>query len=691
MSFKIGVDVGGTFTDFLLFESEGGTEVYKVLSTPDDPSRAVMEGLSQMAAAHGLELRAFLTDVEIIVHGTTVTTNAVITGRIARTGLLTTRGFRDALQMRRGIREVQYDNKYRPPDPLVPRRLRRPVTERVDFSGAVLRDIDLADVDDAVTRFMAEDVEAVAICFLHAYARDDHERAAAARLAEAMPDAYLSVSTDVLPQVRFYERVSTTVLNAGVGPVLRLYLNSLAERLEEAGFRGVLLIMQSNGGVTTPAIATELAASTLLSGPAAAPVAGLAYGELHDARDFITIDMGGTSFDATLAKDGTPSITTEGRVSGHALGLATMEITTIGAGGGSIAWIDDGGMLRMGPQSAGASPGPVCYGLGGTEPTCSDANLVLGYLNPDYFAGGRMRLDREATKRAIAEKIAAPLGVTPIEAAYGMFHLMNVNMATAMREISVQKGYDPREFLLICAGGAGPIHAAHIANELEIPRILIPGQSSIFCAAGMLYSDLKHGFVRSYHTDFSEATTDREQFQQLLQTLRTQGDSVLASEGIPLERRRYRYSLDLRYRGQYHEVNVEVAEHTLAGPDFVAITEAFHRAHDRLYGYALDEEGTEIDLVNVRMTAIGISEKPELHREPLRRNGIAELRKGRRPVYLPSHSDFAAVDVYDGDAMGHGHALDGPAILEQRNTTVFVPNGYRVRCDALGSYLLTVE
>ena len=690
MAFRIGVDVGGTFTDFLLLDGDGTTTVYKVLSTPDDPSRAVLDGLARMADDVGIGLGQFIADIGLIVHGTTVTTNAVLTGKTSPTGLLTTRGFRDALQMRRGVREVQYDNKYPAAEPLVPRWLRRPVSERVDAQGAVVQPLDLADVDDAITRFKAVDIEAVAICFMHGYANSDHEQATADRVAELMPEAYLSVSSQVLPQVRFYERISTTVLNAAVGPILSRYLTNLTARLADQAFAGVLLIMQSNGGVTSPRVAAELAASTLLSGPAAAPVAGLAYATPHATEDFITIDMGGTSFDAALVKGGAPAITTDSRVNRHALGLASMEINTIGAGGGSIAWIDEGGLLRMGPDSAGASPGPVCYGRGGTAPTCSDADLVLGYLDADFFAGGTIALDRAAAEQAIAEQIAKPLEMTTLDAAYGMYHLMNVNMASAIREISVQKGYDPRDFLLICAGGAGPLHAAAIAAELEVRHILIPKDSSIFCAAGMLHSDLKHDFVRSYHTEFAASAIDTARFTTLIGEMQNAGDTILAAEGVAAADRDAEFSLDLRYLGQYHEVNVSVSAAQLAPPDFEAIATAFHAAHDRLYGYSLADDDRQVTLVNIRMTAIGRTEKPEL-RADAARGSVDAARRGQRQVFLSSQMAFSTLDVYDGDAMGSGHALEGPAIIEQRNTTILVPPDHHLMCDALGSFLLSAS
>jgi N-methylhydantoinase A len=688
MAYKVGIDVGGTFTDFLLMDEKGNPGVFKVLSTPDDPSAAVLRGLGEMARSRSLSLQAFLGRVEIIVHGTTVTTNAVITGNTSRTALLTTKGFRDALQMRRGVREELYNNRYLPPPPVVPRFLRIPVDERVDAAGRVIREMVREDVLRATGKCSSQGVEAVAVCFMHAYANDAHEQRARELVREHLPDAYLSVSSDILPQVRFYDRVSTTVLNAAVGPILKRYLTRLTERLRDEGFRGVLLIMQSNGGVTTPEAVTRLAASTLLSGPAAAPVAGVAYTGPHGHRSFITVDMGGTSFDAALIKDGEPIVTTDGKVNRYALALPMMEINTIGAGGGSVAWIDEGGLLRMGPKSAGAHPGPVCYALGGEEPTCSDANLVLGYLSEDYFAGGRMRLDRKAAERAIRKQVAGPLGLNPVEAAHGMYHIMNVNMASAIREISVQRGYDPRDFLLVCAGGAGPVHAALIASELEIREILIPKESSIFCAAGMLLSDLKHDFVRSYHTEFSEGGIDRNRFLAMVEEMGREGASVLSGEGIPPERQLFRFSLDLRYAGQYHEVNVEVDGEAVRSLDGTRIRRDFHREHNRLYGYDLEREGTGVELVNLRMSAVGLTEKPQFREEPFQGEDPSSCLKGERPVYLPGEAGYADVPVYDGNRMGHGHRLAGPAIIEQVNTTIFVPPGWGISCDPFGSYVL---
>lgn len=690
MAYRIGIDVGGTFTDFLLVGEKGARRIHKLLSTPDDPSEAVMAGFADLAAAEGLAPDAFLSDVTTIVHGTTVTTNAVLTGRIATTGLLATRGFRDALEMRRGIREELYNNKYHPPPPPVPRWRRLPVRGRIDHEGAEVAPLDPDDVAGAAAALTEAGCEAVAICFMHAYANGAHEAAAAEQLRELMPGAYLSVSSEILPQVRFYERTSTTVLNAGVGPILRRYLMALTEKLANTKFSGTLLIMQSNGGIAAPAQAMARPAATLLSGPAAGPVAGLAAASVHGSRDFITIDMGGTSFEASLVQGGAPAITTSATVNGYAMALPSLDIKTIGAGGGSIAWIDSGGLLRMGPDSAGAKPGPVCYGHGGERPTCSDANLLLGYLSADYFAGGALSLDSEAARDAVVAHVATPLGLSVTEAAAGMYRVMNVNMASAIREISIERGHDPRDFPLVCAGGAGAIHAVQIARELGIRRIIVPREASILCAAGMLETDLKHDYVRSYATAFTADGIEQSRLLTLLQEMEAAANDTLEAEGVPVERRRFRYALDLRYAGQYHEVRVEeVPETDIREMNLDALKGLFHGLHNRLYGYDLRAEETLVELVNLRLTAIGgTGALPRGEEDPAGPDASHAL-KGRREVWQVEAGAFAETPVYDGDAIRSGNRLAGPAIIESAVTTIVVPDGVSVDVDRQGACVLT--
>ena len=689
MTYRIGIDVGGTFTDFLLTSGDGNSEIYKVLSTPDDPSIGLMNGLSGMAKAKKISLGEFIKNVQTIVHGTTVTTNAVLTRRGAKTGLLTTKGLRDALEMRRGIREEQYNNKYTNVEPLVPRHLRFPVEERLDYKGDMVKELRKSDVLDAVKLFKKEGVEAVAICFMNSFADDKHESITAKIIEEKFPNTYLTISSEFLPSIRFYDRISTTVLNSYVGPILKSYLTSLIEKLKDAGFKGVLLIMQSNGGVVSPQIAMEKGAVTLLSGPAAGPVAGIEYTSIQGYDDCLTIDMGGTSFDAALIKDKTPLVTTEGEINRLRLALPMLGIVTIGAGGGSIGWVDEGGLLRMGPQSAGSKPGPACYDLGGELPTCTDADLVLGYLDKDFFAGGKIPLNYDRAAKAVKEKIADPLGIDVVEAASGMYRVINVNMASGVREVSVKRGHDPREFPLVVAGGAGPVHACMIALELEIPVMIVPKESSIFCAAGMLMSDLKHNFVRTYSTLLEEI--DAKKFRSLFHEMEREATELLKSENLPEESIQHIYSLDMRYVKQYHEVNVKVTKEELGKGDVDSMVDKFHPEHNRLYGYSLEKEGTPVELINLRLSSIGKTVKPKFREEEYDQENPSEALKKKRKIYLPHKKAFEEVPVYDGHKLRYGNKIEGPAIIEQVNTTTFVTPEYNVLCDKFGSYTMYLK
>jgi len=689
MNFKIGIDVGGTFTDFLLTRSDGQSRTYKVLSTPKDPSIATMQGISEMARDEGMLLRDFLASVDVIVHGTTVTTNAVLTYSGAKTGLLTTNGVRDALEMRRGIREEQYNNRFTNVTPLVLRYLRRPISGRLDYSGNEISPLDEQGTRSEAEFLLKEGIEAVAICFMNSFANRDHEEKAARILRDMMPDAYVSVSTEVLPSIRFYDRVSTTVLNAYVGPILKRYLASLLKKLDDAGFPNVLLIMQSNGGVISPKFAMDHAATTLLSGPAGGPVAGIVYAGIQDYRDCITMDMGGTSFDCALIKDAVAFTTTVGEINRLRLALPMLNVVTIGAGGGSIGWIDEGGLLRMGPQSASSDPGPACYGLGGENPACTDADLVLGYLDPDFFAGGRMPLHRHLAEKAIQEKIAKRMGYDLYEAAAGMYRVINVNMAAAVREVAVKHGQDPRDFPLVVAGGAGPNHSCMIALELENPVLIVPRESSIFCAAGMLMSDLKHNFVRTYAVNLHDA--DPQVFGRLFDEMKREGKQLLISEGMRESDIEYRYSLDLRYVKQYHEVEVEVTAQEVDRFDIESMARRFHPAHNALYGYSLEDHGTYVELINMRLVCIGRTEKPEFQKQEYSGEDPSRAYKKGRNVYLPIQKTFREVAVFDGLALQFGNRVEGPAIIEQVNTTTFVAPEFNVLTDRYGSFTMYLK
>ena len=686
MKLKVGIDVGGTFTDFLVAGEGEEPRIYKVLSTPADPSIGLIAGLKEIAASREIGVTELAQSIETIVHGTTVTTNAVLTGSGAKTGLLTTHGVRDALEMRRGIREEQYNNRYTNVAPLVPRYLRLPVRGRLNYRGDVLTPLNLDDVRTAVRRLKEESVGAVAVCFMNSFANPEHERAAAKIVREELPRAFLTVSADFLPSIRFYDRLSTTVLNSYVGPKLKSYLDQLVLRLREIRFGGVLLIMQSNGGVMSPDTARENPALTLLSGPAAGPEAGLAYVRPHGHDNCITIDMGGTSFDAALVQGGVPSVITDGEINRYRIALPMLDIVTIGAGGGSIGWIDEGGLLRMGPQSAGAEPGPVCYDKGGTRPTCTDADLVLGYLDPAFFAGGRIKLIHKAALAAIADKIAKPLGLSVEEAAAGMYRVINTNMAQGVREVTIKRGFDPRESPLIAAGGAGPLHACMICRELDIPLFLVPRESSTFCAAGMLMSDLRHDFVSSFVCVFDRI--DWNEVYAAVTRMMADGTRLLVQENIAEPRRRFSLHLDCRYVKQYHEVSFPIPIETVRSADAGSIAAAFHAEHKRMYGYSLEHDAMPVELINVRVRATGLTEKPTFAEEPYAGPDAAAAIKGERQIYEPEARSPRFVPVYDGHKTRHGHRIAGPAVIEQVNTTLLLTAAYDCICDAYGSFVV---
>ena len=684
---KIGIDVGGTFTDFFLVKDGEAPLIHKTLSTPEDLSIAVLEGMKDLAGMMepAMSPENFAKELDTIVHGTTVTTNATLTRRGAKSALLTTKGLRDALEMRRGIREEQYNNRYTNVVPLAERYLRTGVGGRLDRNGKELEPLSKQDILDAIELYKKEGVEAISICFMNAFANPEHEQAAAEIVRQELPDAYLTVSTELLPSIRFYERVSTTALNTYVGPILSHYLGQLKNRLKDIGFGGILLIMQSNGGVMSPEIAERKPAQTLLSGPAGGPGAGLIYAQAHDQNKCLTVDMGGTSFEASMAVD-SPIMVNDGEIDRHRIALPMLGIHTIGAGGGSVGWIDKGGLLRMGPESAGANPGPVCYQKGGVKPATTDANLVLGYLNPGFFAGGKIELNINAARAAIEEHIAKPLNLSIEKAAAGMYRIACNNMAQGVREITIKRGFDPREFPMIVAGGAGPIHSCLICNELEIPFQIVPRESSILCAVGMLMGDLKHDFVRTFVSPLK--TVDWDKLRGVFDEMSVEGASMLSEEGIDPANQEFYLKFDCRYLKQYHEVSFVMPNDIVEKRDADAVAKAFHAEHNRLYGYSLDELDVAIEIINVRVQAIGQTDKPVFQEiERVAEDPSAAL-KGERSVYLPETQEFAEVPIYDGHKLQYGHKVLGPAMIEEVTTAIFVSDSFDCIVDQLGSFVL---
>jgi N-methylhydantoinase A len=681
MSYRLGIDVGGTFTDFLVLGDDVQL-VHKTSSTPDDPSRGFVNGLEEIAERLGLGLAEFVAAIDLIVHGTTVSTNAALTGSGARTGALLTEGFRDTLRLRDGTRATPYDNHLEPPRPLAPRERSLGIPERIGPEGQVLQELDEDAVRSAAARLREEGVEAVAISFLHSPQNAEHERRALDLVREELPEAYVTASHDLLSQIRYYPRTSTTVLNAYVGPIISRYMTALTARLDDLAFGGVLLIMQSNGGVATPAEVSRRAALSLLSGPAAGPTAGVEHLSRAGIGDCLTVDMGGTSFDVAMVRDGASVMMTDGFVAEWPLALPTIDIHTIGAGGGSIARVDEGGLLHVGPQSAGAQPGPASYGRGGTLPTVTDADLVLGYLSADNPLAGGMRLDVDAARTAF-EPVAAALGVSIEEAAAGVYDLVNVNMATGVRDITVRRGLDPRDFPVVVAGGAGPVHAAAIAAELEVELLVVPRESSIFCAAGMLMCDFRHDEVRALKRPLDEVAVD--ELAGVLEELAAQGRETLHREGVGDEAISFGATLDLRYVGQWHELQVPLDWAPGTPPTLEAMPQRFHDEHDRTFGYASAE--SRIECLAVRLSAIGATPAVDL-------SDLDEMAEGRsaptgtRPTWSPRSRAMVDTPVYDGHGLQPGFEASGPAIVELATTTIVLLEGFDLVVDRRGAFLL---
>jgi N-methylhydantoinase A len=681
MTVRLGLDVGGTFTDLVLQDASGRLSATKVPTTHDDLVRGLLDGLRTLAGTAGESERSLLTRVDAIVHGTTVATNAVLTETGAHTGLITTKGFRDILAMRRGLREAFYDNKYVAPAPLVPRYLRRTVTERITASGEILTALSLDDVRDACQVLLREKVEAVAIAFMHSYKNPSHEQQAAALVRELMPNVFVTASHEILPAIRLYDRTSTTVFNAYTGPIVHRYLSRLEGALRERGFRGSLLIMQSNGGITSPAEAARAPARLILSGPAGGPAAGVAAADSLGLRDLVVCDAGGTSFEVSLIQDGKPLLLREQDVDRRRIALPALGIHTIGAGGGSIGWVDSGGLLHVGPQSAGSMPGPACYSRGGTEATATDAAVILGYLDPDSFLDGRMKIDRAGAEAAVG-RIGEKLGLDIVAAARGMVEIVAANMAAGIQTVTVKRGHDPREFLLIAGGGAGPLFACRIAEELQIPALLVPAMSATLCAAGALYADLAHDQMMPLSGRID--TLQSSLWRDGLETMRRHGDGLLEREGVAAGRREFLAAADIRYFGQYDDITIPLTPEEWSGASLDSILPRFHATHDALNGYASPEQPCEVTALH--MTSRGIVDRPPT--AEVERTAKVATRPIRRRIWLESGA--VDVPVYIMTRMARGEIIEGPAIVELPGSTLLLRPAFSAGIDSGGNLLAFV-
>jgi N-methylhydantoinase A len=682
--YRAGVDIGGTFTDLLLLDEHTGEMIIgKILTTPGDPSVAVIQGLQALLAERQLDPAA----VAATIHGTTLITNAIIERKGAKTGLITTQGFRDALEIGREKRYDIYDIFLENPPPLVPRALRREVAERLDETGRVLVPLNRMEVLDVVQDLLRDGVEALAVVLLHSFRNPAHERIVREVVESEFPSLTLSLSSDVMPEIREFERTSTTVANVYVKPIARRYLTKLRTEVRQLGFRGDLYIMLSNGGITTCETASEYPIRLIESGPAAGALAASFYSQLKGLDHVISFDMGGTTAKICVIDQGQPMVTTEFEVarmyrfkkgSGLPVKVPVIEMIEIGAGGGSIARIDELGLLKVGPDSAGAAPGPACYGLGGSEPTVTDADLILGYLDPNYFLGGKMRLEPARAEEAIRKRVAEPLGVDLTRAAWGIHHVVNENMANAARIHLVERGRDQRRYSLIAFGGAGPMHAYHVAEKLKLRQLICPPAAGVTSAFGFLVAPMAFDFVQTYLTTLRGI--DFTHLNIIFEEMETRGRALLRQAGVLDETITVTRSADMRYLHQGFEINVPLPPGRLSADEMPRLQENFNHAYERMYKRLNPD--VDVEALNWRVIVAG--PRPIIQLAPAAglHVPLEATRKGQRPAYFPEASGYLECPVYDRYQLAPGMVLHGPAIMEERESTVVVGPGARVEVDA---------
>ncbi|HXX83186.1 MAG TPA: hydantoinase/oxoprolinase family protein [Casimicrobiaceae bacterium] len=681
---RVGVDVGGTFTDFVLLEdATGRLATYKCLTTPRDPSEAIEEGLRALAS----QVPGFVERLAELIHGTTLVINAIIERKGARTGLLTTRGFRDVLELGREIRYAAYDAFARMPEPLVPRERRLEVNERLRADGSVLAPLDEAQAREAVRALASQRVESVAVCLLNSFENPAHELALKRILAEELPGTSMSISYEVLPQIREYERTSTTATNAYVKPLTERYLRRLAERLAAMGFRGRLFIMLSSGGVTSAETAAEFPVRIIESGPTAAVIAGQYYSRLFDCPEMFCFDMGGTTAKSCLIQHGVAGVVPTfevGRVqrfqkgSGLTIQVPVVDLMEIGAGGGSIARASRLGTLQVGPESAGAEPGPICYGRGGTEPTVTDADLLLGYLDADYFLGGTMKLDAVAARRGIEERVAQPLGVSLIDAVWGIHDLINETMAAAAKTHIAERGGNPQLATVAAFGGAGPVHAWGLARKLGTPRLVVPPNAGVGSALGFFTAPRAFDLVRSHKVPF--ATADFARLEALFRELEGEGERTLRKAGAEgaIE---FSRSVEARFIGQGSETSLKPPPGDFGKVDPAELRKRFDETYTRLYGRTYPESPVEFVNFCVRASLpVKLLALPKL----AVRGRLEDAVKCSRKAYSRAAQDFVPHAVYDRYKLPPGAVIAGPAIVEERESTVILGDGGEARVDEYG-------
>ncbi len=683
---RIGIDVGGTFTDIVMVDDQtGDLHFAKVLTTPPKLWEGVMNGIAKVLE----KASASIEDVDYIVHGTTIGTNALIEKKGAKTGLITTQGFVDILEIGRVQRpgEGLYDFYVENPQPLIPRYLCKGVIERVGADGKVVKALDEDSVREAIMYLKEQKVEGIAVSLLFSFLNPAHERRIAEICKDIFPEAYVSISSEIAPEYREFERTSTTVINAYLQPIMKRYIQNLTQALEEKYGRVDLRIMQASGGTITAEAAERYAINTVNSGPAGGALAGAYFGEITGNSQLITADMGGTSFDIGLIDQGVPHVTSEAKFEGYPVKIPVIDIDTIGAGGGSIAWVDKGGILNVGPKSAGASPGPACYNRDGKLPTVTDANLILGRLNPSYFLGGELVLERDLAYQAIKENVADPMGITVEEAAAGIIRIVNANMSKGIGVNTVEKGHDVREFTMIAFGGAGALHAAELATDMGIKTLIVPRLSGNLSALGLLVSDARHDFVNAVAKAIDDINL--EELRRIFDQLEAKGRVQLEAENFAPEEMELLWSADMRYEGQSYELNINMKRKTnLERTDLVQLVKAFNEEHRRLYAYSSEDETVQV--VNVRATAVGKTPPVQMKKVELSAGDGLEALKTPRKVYFEGKG-FIEVPVYERDLLQPGHFFNGPAIVEEHISSTVVPPAATCQIDQYGTLIIKLE
>ncbi|OGA13899.1 MAG: 5-oxoprolinase [Betaproteobacteria bacterium RIFCSPLOWO2_02_FULL_63_19] len=679
-NWRIGVDIGGTFTDLVITGPAGEVHVFKVPSIPADPAQGVMNALERAAGGLSLTLSGLLSDCAMFVHGSTVATNTALERTGACVGLLTTRGFRDSLEIRRGKRDTPWDHRTPNPPVLVPRYLRLPVGGRIDRDGNEIEPLNLDDVRAAVATFAQEGVESVAICLLNSFANPAHEQAAAQAVGKHWKGRWISVSSDISPLVGEYERTSTTAMNAYVAPRAVGYLRALNDRLRANGFPHSILLIQNNGGAISIDQVAGKPVRLLLSGPAAGVGALQFYSRAIGSGNLISMEIGGTSCDVILMRDGSVPTTDQFQVAGYHLSVPAIDMHTIGAGGGTIAGTDNAGMLFAGPQGAGAHPGPAAYGVGGTQPTVTDAQLVLGRLKPGPYAGGSVTLDRSLATQSIERAVARPLGISVDAAATGIIRLVEQNLLQAVQRISIERGYDPRQFVLVAGGGAGPMHGAVIGRMLSCPKVYVPRLSGAFCALGMLHSNVRHDYVKVH-----VARLDDEEpavLEAAYRELEDRATGILRDAGFAPQAMRVAREMDLRYLGQQWDVRVALEGASRSGRK--AVRQAFEAEYERLFGH--HQPGGIIELTTLRVIGIGLL--PPLHPAAGTPAEAPAKPIEKRSVYLDAQLGRAETAVYRGVDLMPGHRIAGPLLVEEQTTTVFAGPDDILEVDAANNFVI---